>query len=88
MTAIKTKYALGIEVGEALLGTSEQLSNMLEAMDLDRHLDDDLDFCAGLDGVALMCESCNWWCEPSDMSEAFDMTCRDCASSAPTEEEE
>ena len=63
MTAIKTKYQLGVEVGEALIGTCEQLSNILKSMDLNNHLDDDLDFCAGLDATALRCEGCNWWCE-------------------------
>ena len=79
MTAIKTKYQLGVKVGETLIGARKQLRFVLEVMDLDNHLDDDLDFRAGLDATALCCEGCDWWCEADRFSVTMSVPCADCA---------
>lgn len=82
----RTNWQLGIEVGEALIGTCIHMSQMLDDMDLPSDLDDNSDFCTALDNTTLCCEGCSWWCEPSEMTEGDDMLCEDCSKGASDDE--
>lgn len=61
----------------ALNGTCESLGSLLcreEAEDLRDHMP----FLNYLDGEIFCCETCGWWHEISESSEADDTSCRDC----------
>lgn len=69
--------ALGVQVGEKLLGTCGSLIGMLEQMELDEGLQDRMPFCEGLDQTAMECTCCNWYVEPGEMDD--DTRCEQCS---------
>lgn len=70
------------EIASELQGSCLSLNEVLERNDMDG-ADGDLDFCASLDSIVFCCESCNWWCEVSEMSDDGDSQgiCFDCVES-------
>lgn len=71
------------KIAEALRGTCDQLSSVLEQHDL-MELEDDAEFLEWLDGEIFRCDDCGWWC-PTDEEASEDagregeLVCRDCA---------
>ena len=63
-------------VGEALLGTASYPSYALQQLDLPDGLENDANFCAELDQIAMCCQSCGWYVEPSEL--VGDDLCGDC----------
>lgn len=68
------------EVIHELLGSCKSLFEVLEFHNTE-HLELDHSFCAEIDSRIFCCESCNWWCEISEMvDDASDRwVCEDCA---------
>lgn len=70
-------YDTGAMIGKQLVGSSAGLSDTIISNGfLDDSIMDDMDFCAGLDAHAMLCEGCGWWFNPEE--EGKDGTCEDC----------
>jgi hypothetical protein len=62
------------KVAEELQGTCNTLDSVLEEYGLDVG-ELTLELCQDLDEITMMCDTCGWWCEPSEMEGD---TCEDC----------
>jgi hypothetical protein len=52
-------------VGHKLLGTCDAIYNIEGA----EGLENDGDFCSGLDDTAMCCVTCSWWFEPHELND-------------------
>jgi hypothetical protein len=64
-------HELGVQCGYELLGTPRDVSNTEYET-----LRDNMNFCIGLDSVAMQCDACGWYCEPDEID--GDGCCDDC----------
>lgn len=68
-----------LNAADTLLGTCKCLEDVLESefgeegADL---LNFDTELLRELDDATMMCEACNWWCEPGELDD--DQICNDC----------
>lgn len=71
--------ALAAEVADRLLGTTADLTLVLEEMGRPE-LEDDSGFTYELDMLAWRCASCDWWVEPCELEDVDgEDWCQDCA---------
>lgn len=69
------KERLAIAIAEDLLGTTQNLTYVLEEFGVE-FLEDDLAFTYTIDLHARRCEVCDWWVEPSELDD--EDRCADC----------
>lgn len=69
--------ALADKAAEQLEGTCKSIDK-LQDDEIDAARNDAV-FCARLDELIFECETCNWWCEISEMAEGKDWICDECS---------
>lgn len=67
------------QVADDLRGTCRTLAEVLEWHDA-VHIEDNADFCSGIDDLVFCCSECGWWCETSEMEDPDSWRCADCAT--------
>ena len=72
---MKVDHETVVKIGESLVGTCRSLDEACEEHGVEY---DDLttEDCREIDEIAFRCECCEWWVEPSEIT---DGTCTDCA---------
>lgn len=68
-----------LNAADRLLGTCKNLEDVLESEFGEEGaylLNFDAELLRELDDATMMCEACNWWCEPGELDD--DQICDDC----------